>query len=69
MLSSKASSDSASTRYEAARPFCVMRTGRCLSGEPAAAGAVRVTATFPAIGGTFTPDGELMPGLVRKGDS
>ena len=31
MPSSKASSDSASTRYEAARPFCVMRTGRCVS--------------------------------------
>ena len=29
--SSKASSDSASTRYEAARPFCVMRIGRCVS--------------------------------------
>ena len=30
MLSKSLSSDSASTRYEAARPFCVMRTGRCV---------------------------------------
>ena len=31
ILSKSSSSDSASTRYEAARPFCVMRTGRCVS--------------------------------------
>ena len=31
MRSKRLSRDSASTRYEAARPFCVIRTGRCVS--------------------------------------